>query len=640
MQSGSRLRFWLLCIAVFMLVSTLVRLGLAGWIAVEGHSVASLMRALPVGVIYDLSMGLTLGLPFLAGLYLLGFLWRRAPGRWLAHLMLLAFCGVLIFSAVAEFFFWNEFSSRFNGIAVSYLIFPREVIGNIGESFNLSLYLPLVGIAALALYWLLRRRMATGLATRPTRKEAIAVLAGSPALAAVLAVALYTSPYEPSRDREVNEVAQNGIFSLFRAFLTNDNRYDGHYAGMPEAEALPLLKSVVAQDNTRFLVPEDTRSLMRHVDNGTSPQKLNIVLVINESYGSTYIDSLDNRHGESISPNIDRIAKDGLLFTNVYATGDRTVRGLEALLTSFAPIPGISTARRNGSEEMNSMPFLLHKIGYRSAFLYAGDKRFDNMGHFWSTIGFDDVWDQRDFSETGFSTIWGYADEYLYKEGAKRLDQMTANGQPAFLAMLTVSNHRPYTYPEGRISKDPAQKRKTNSATYADWAYGDFIDSVRNKPWFDNTVFVFIGDHGPKINGAAHVPIDGFRVPLLFYSPKHIAPARNPTLGSSLDMGPTLLGLLGISYDSPFFGIDLRHVPPGGGRIAMAHNFSVAFGTKNQLIVLEPNRTLRAYSFTPGPNPPVWQNEPDPYVAKLAVAETQTAHRMFYNHQYHDLSKE
>jgi phosphoglycerol transferase MdoB-like AlkP superfamily enzyme len=640
MQSGSRLRFWLLCIAVFMLVSTLVRLGLAGWIAVEGHSVASLMRALPVGVFHDLSMGLTLGLPFLAGLYLLGFIWRRAPGRWLAHLLLLVFCGVLIFSAVAEFFFWNEFSSRFNGIAVSYLIFPREVIGNIGESFNLSLYLPLVGIAALAVYWLLRRRMTTALKTRPSWKETIAVLAGSPALAAILAVALYTSPYEPSRDREINEVAQNGIFSLFRAFLTNDNRYDGHYAGMPEAEALPLLRSIVAQDNTRFLVPEETRSLMRHVDNGVSPQKLNIVLVINESYGSTYIDSLDNRHGESISPNIDRIAKDGLLFTNVYATGDRTVRGLEALLTSFAPIPGISTARRNGSEGMNSLPFLLHKVGYRSAFLYAGDNRFDNMGHFWSTTGFDDVWDQRDFSETGFSTVWGYADEYLYKEGAKRLDQMTASGQPAFLAMLTVSNHRPYTYPEGRIAKDPAQKRKTNSATYADWAYGNFIDSVRNKPWFDNTVFVFIGDHGPKINGAAHVPIDGFRVPLLFYSPKHIVPARNPTLGSSLDMAPTLLGLLGISYDSPFFGIDLRHVPPGGGRIAMAHNFSVAFGTKNQLVVLEPNRTMRAYSFTPGPTPPVWQNEPDPDVAKLAIAETQTAHRMFYNHQYHDLSKE
>src|SRR3546814_7838310 len=104
-------------------------------------------------------------------------------------------------------------------------------------------------------------------------------------------------------------------------------------------------------------------------------------------------------------------------------------------------------------------------------------------------------------------------------------------------------------------------------------------------------LYVCIGDHGPKINGAAHVPVDGFRVPLLFYSPKHIQPARNPTLGSSLDMAPTLLGLLGISFDSPFFGIDLRRVPPGGGRIAMAHNFSVAFGTRNQLVVLEPNNS-------------------------------------------------
>lgn len=641
MKSSARFRFWLLCIGVFVLVSGLVRLGLAGWIATEGHSVSGLAGAVAVGVLHDLCMGLALGLPFLIGLYLLGFVWRRATGRWLAHLLLLLFCGVLVFSSVAEFFFWNEFSSRFNGIAVNYLIFPREVIGNIGESFNLPLYLPMVAVIALGLYWLLRRRFVAALAFRPSRKEIFWVLLGSPALALVVALALDASPIAPSRDREINEVAQNGMFSMVRAFLTNDAQYDGMYAGMPEAEALPLLRSIVAQDNTTFLAPDTTRSLMRHVDNGQSPKKLNIVLVINESYGSTYIDSLDNTwRGESISPNIDRIAKDGLLFTNVYATGDRTVRGLEALLTSFAPIPGISTARRNGSEGMNSVPFLLHKIGYRSAFLYAGDALFDNMGHFWSSIGFDNVWDQGDFTETGFSTAWGYADEYLYKEASKRLDQMTAGGQPAFLAMLTVSNHRPYTYPQGRIEKNPKQKRKTNAATYADWAFGNFIDSARGKPWFDDTVFVFIGDHGPKINGAAHVPVDGFRVPLLFYSPKHIPPARNPTLGSSLDMAPTLLGLLGISFDSPFFGIDLRRVPPGGGRIAMAHNFSVAFGTKNQLVVLEPNNSIKGYSFEPGPKPPVWEKEPDPFVTRLGIAETQTAHRMFYGHEYHDLSKE
>ncbi|WP_298723301.1 LTA synthase family protein [uncultured Ferrovibrio sp.] len=640
MRLPNRFSFWLLCIVVFVVISTLVRLGLATWIAVEGHSVRGLLITVVVGIFHDASMGLALGLPFLVGLYLLKFAWQRRTGRWLAHAILFAFSSVLIFSAGAEFLFWNEFSSRFNGIAVNYLIFPREVIGNIGESFNLGLYLPMAALIALVLYWSLRRRLDAALAARLSPAELIGVASSAPILAIIAALSLYWAPFGPSRDREINEVAQNGLFSMVRAFLTNDSEYDGQYAGMDETAAIPLLRGMVAQDNTVFLTPKGSRSLMRHVDNGQKLKNLNIVLVINESYGSTYIDSLDNKRGESISPNIDRLAKDGLLFTNVYATGDRTVRGLEALLTSFAPIPGISTARRSGSEGMNSVPLLLRQFGYRSAFLYAGDGRFDNMGHFWETIGFDNVWDERDFSEKGFKTIWGYADEYLYKEATARLDQMTKDGQPAFLAMLTVSNHRPYTYPEGRISKDPNAKTRTNAATYADWAFGNFVDNARGKPWFDNTVFVFIGDHGPKINGSAHVPVDGFRVPLLFYAPKHIVAARDGTLGSSLDMAPTLMGLLGISFDSPFFGIDLRRVPPGGGRMTMAHNFSVAFGTQNKLVVLEPNRTVRGYTFQPGPAPPRWQKEPDPEVMQLGIAQTQTAHRMFYARQYHDLSEQ
>ncbi|MBS4047908.1 MAG: sulfatase-like hydrolase/transferase [Alphaproteobacteria bacterium] len=638
MRLPSRFSFWLTCIAVFVGVSSCVRIGLAIWISADGHSTGPLLGAIAVGLLHDASMGVALGLPFLAGIYALSFLWRRKYGRWIGHIMLLVFSGVLVFSSMAEFFFWNEFSGRFNGIAVNYLIFPREVIGNIGESFNLALYMPIAGVAALALYLALFRRLEAALLARHSPSELIFSIASIPVLAGIAALSLHLAPFAPSRDREINEVAQNGMFSMAKAFLTNDSQYDGQYAGMDEAGAIKLLRGVVAQNNTTFLASVTERSLLRHVDNGRIPKKLNVVLVINESFGSTYIDSLDNRRGESISPNIDRLAKDGLLFTNVYATGDRTVRGLEALLTSFAPIPGISTARRNGSEGMNSMPYLLRQFGYQSAFLYAGDGRFDNMGHFWETTGFDNVWDERDFTEKGFKTIWGYADEYLYKEASNRLDQMTSDGRPAFLAMLTVSNHRPYTYPEGRIAKDPNAKTRTNAATYADWAFGNFVDSARGKPWFDNTVFIFIGDHGPKVNGSAHVPVDGFRVPLLFYSPRHIAAARDGTLGSSLDMAPTLMGLLGISFESPFFGVDLRRVPEGGGRIAMAHNFSVAFGTEGKLVVLEPNRTVRGYTFEPGPTQPQWQKWVDPQVMDLGIAQTQTAHRMFYGHQYHELS--
>lgn len=632
----SRFRFWLTCLAVFMAIASATRIGLAGWVAwLDPRTLPELMLALGFGVINDAAMAVVLGLPFILGLYVLRrpLAWRT--GRWGAHGLFLALLAALVFGAAAEFFYWNEFNGRLAGIAVNYLIFPREVIGNIRESFDIRLTLPPIILAAGLLYLVLRRRLNGALlAPLPPGERWRGLGLAMGALALTLPV-LYFGPLQASLNREINEVAKNGLFSLFHAFLTNDAHYDGVYPGMAEAEALPLVRATVAQDNARFLDPPDRRSLRRAVDNGTDAKKLNIVLVINESFGSIFVDSLDNPLPERISPQIDRLARDGLFFTSIYSTGDRTVRGLESLLTSFTPIPGISTARRAGSEGMHSLPALLKTFGYRSTFLYGGRAVFDNMGYYWSTIGFDRVLEQKHIAEPGFTTAWGVADEYLYTEALKRMDEQAKPNEPAFLAMLTVSNHRPYTYPIGRIDNDPLRKRRENAASYADWAFGDFIERARGRAWFDDTVFIFIGDHGPKVNGAAQVPVEGFRVPLLYYAPKHIKPARHDTVGSSMDMGPTLMGLLGLSHESSVFGVDLRRVPPGGGRFAMAHNFSVAWGTAGQVAVLEPNGAIKGYRVIEGGRALERVASPDPGVARGAIAVTQTAHRMFYGREYH-----
>jgi phosphoglycerol transferase MdoB-like AlkP superfamily enzyme len=639
--ASPRRRLWTATVLIVMALASATRLGLAVWIAVAGEPghLGELALAMLAGLPIDAAVAVTVTLPFLLGLLALRAPLRRRWFAWFGHLATLGACCALIFTVAAEFFFWNEFDSRFNGIAVSYLIFPREVIGNIRESFNLTLYLPIVLAIGAAVYLVVRGRLKAALSEPYRPGETRGMLAvGAVALLAAVPV-LHFGPLAIGHDREVLQITDNGIRSLFAAFLTNDAEYDGLYATVPEAAALPLLHDAVRQDNTTFLRPENQRSLLRHVDNGSAPKKLNIVLAIEESFGSTFFDGLDNNRPFPISPELTKLAEGGLLFTNIYATGDRTVRGLESLLTSFTPIPGISTARRAGSEGMNSLPFLLKSFGYRSEFLYGGRAVFDNMGHFWSSIGFDPVWDQGDIAEPGFTTIWGAADEFLFGEALRRLDRETRDGQPVFLSLLTVSNHRPYTFPETSVQRDPAKTPGENSARYAAWAFADFVERARSHPWFDDTVFIFIGDHGPRIYGAAEVPVQGFRVPLLYYSPKHIASGRDDTLGSSLDMMPTLLGLLGFSYDSPFFGVDLRRVPTGEGRIAMAHNFAVAFGRHGHLAVLGPQRDINGYDFVPGPDKAVHQPAADPATAAEAVAITQSAHRMFYNREYHELAR-
>jgi len=630
--------FWLLCIAVFVAVMGVERIGVLVWSAVaETGFQPTAFLAWPYGVLDDAAMALVLGAPFHGGLFLLGPLWRRKWARALAHLVFAGFLIGLVFTTVSQLFFWNEFDSRFNSIAVNYLIFPREVVGNLRESFNLGLYLPLVALAGLLMYWPLRRPLATALAADygGLRWRGMGVAA---AIFAGGLLVTYTLPANVFGERAINEAAKNSIHSLLRAALTNDEDYAGLYHTLPRIEATRLARELVAQDNTRFLAPESVQGVHRHVDNGASPRKLNVVLVLEESFGSLYVDDLDSKYQEKISPHLLRVAKDGLFFTNIYATGNRTVRGLEAILTSFPPIPGIATTRRDGSEGMNSLPLMLRKFGYTTAFLYGGRPIFDNMGPYWSGIGFEQVWGQSDIAEPGFTTIWGVADEFLFTEGLKRMDALTASGKPVLLSLLTVSNHRPYTYPEGRIDKDPARKRRENSATYADWSFGNFIDRAKDKPWFKDTVFIFIGDHGPRVYGAAQVPVPSYRVPLLFYSPANIPARRDPTLGSSLDVTPTLLGLLGLSYDSPFFGVDLRRVPAGTGRVAMEHNFAVALGNGRDVAMLLPGRDQKGWSMNIGQNDLKPEPAPDPELLKRAIGLYQTAHELFYRRAYHELS--
>ena len=636
-----RLRLWLLLVGCFVAVQTVDRIALLIWSGATKAGVGlGLAGVFAYGLLEDIGTGLAMGLPFLIGL----ILFRRWLGRKIlavaSHLLLLAMWGALVFNEAAQILFWNEFDSRFNSIAVNYLMFPREVIGNIRESFPLHIFLPIVGVVGAALYLATRRPLARALASPPVageRRATLAIAAVSAGFAAVLFAANLPARYE---NRELAEIAANGLHSLIRAAVTNDEEYDGLYPTLPDEEALALVRAMTRVDSS--VTPPASGApplpaLWRRVENPGPPKKLNVVLVIEESFGSTYVDGLDNSRNESISPRLSALAKDSVFFTNIYATGNRTVRGLEAILTSFPPIPGVSTTRRAGSKGMNSLPFLLRELGYRTGFLYGGLAPFDNMGQFWSTVGFETVWDQRDIRDPGFTTIWGVADEYLFGEALKRMDENAKGDRPFFLGLLTVTNHRPYVYPDGRIDKPSKRKRKENSATYADWAFGDFIERASKHAWFKDTVFIFVGDHGPRISGAASVPVPSYRVPLIFYAPAHLSARRVETLGSSLDVAPTLLGLLGFSYDNPFFGVDLLRIPPDKGRVVMEHNYAIAMGAGGRVAAILPGKKSQGYAMTVGPHDLVPAPSADPDLIRATVAMTQTAHRLFYGGRYHDL---
>ena len=316
---------------------------------------------------------------------------------------------------------------------------------------------------------------------------------------------------------------------------------------------------------------------------------MNIVLISVESLSAEYIGHFGNKLG--LTPELDKLADQGLLFTNLYATGTRTVRGLEALSIGTPPTPGQSIVRRPENAGLENIGEELKENGWKPYWIYGGYGFFDNMNAFFAANGYTVV-DRTDMDAEALpihaENIWGIADEDLYSLAIARLDREHARGNRFYAHIMTTSNHRPYTFPENRI--DLPQKRRESAVKYTDWAIGDFIRRSAAKPWFDNTLFIIVADHTAKAAGKTDLPPSRYHIPMIWYAPRLIEPGVMARLMSQIDVGPTLLGWLGLSYTSGFFGYDIFHLEAGRERAFISTYQKLGYLKGNRLVVLDVNR--------------------------------------------------
>jgi phosphoglycerol transferase MdoB-like AlkP superfamily enzyme len=547
-----------------------------------------LFPALGVGFLFDVVMGLLLAAPFALFLLVTPSRWfAAAPLRIAVSTVFFAHLIALFYLAASEIVFFEEFTTRFNFVAVDYLIYPKEVFVNIRDSYPVGWVLAADLVLSAALFLFIRRALGDALAAPALARRRWQVGGAYAALLALGAAGLDINLGQVSDNRVVNELAGNGVYSFLHALVTNEVKYDGLYAHVDNRLAFERARRLIATDRSRYLNPDDPYSLDRAVSARGSPKPMNVVLVLEESLGSLFVGSL-HPEGPSVMQSFDRLARDGLLFTRIYATGNRTVRGIEATLTSLPPMPGRSVVKRDSGRGLFTLPSVLKDKGYQTAFFYGGYSYFDNIQSFALANGFERVVDQSDFKKISFTTVWGVCDEDLFDNTLSELDRMHADGKPFFATVLTVSNHPPYTFPKGRVAEDPAfvQKRE-NAMRYADYAIGKFMRDAREHAFFENTLFVFLGDHGARMHGKQEIPLASYEVPVLFYSPKLIPQGRRvDTLGSQMDVAPTILGILQFDYRSRFFGRDLLNSPPGKNRALMTHNRDIALLRGDKLAVL------------------------------------------------------
>ena len=422
--------------------------------------------------------------------------------------------GLLLSIILAEWLFFDEFRTRFNYIAFEYLVYPTEVCCNIWESYQTGKIITVVVLLGVVLYAVLRERYLSRIqdAMPASRRWSIVAMTFCVTLAL-----FFTTPMtaaQVTRSRTANECACNGIYSFVYYAWTCRFDFEEFYKTTSESDAVVRSRAAVESPDSRF-IENSPHPLDRIVTTGRPQRDVNVVLILEESLGSDFIGALGDKRG--LSPEFDKLCEQGLLFNNWYATGNRTARALEAVTTAMPPLPTESILKRDHSTNVFTLAHILAERGYERLFATGGRGMFDGVKSFMTANGFNHFVEQSDYLDPVFVNAWGVSDEDMFHRAVEELDKFHQTGKPFFATLLTVSNHRPFTYPAGRI--DSEEQTRENAVRYSDWAIGDFFKRVREKEFYKNTIFIVMGDHGARVYGSQLFPVKSYRVPVLVIDP-------------------------------------------------------------------------------------------------------------------------
>ena len=506
---------------------------------------------------------------------------------WFA-LFVVFYVGAIVFNGLSEYFFWNEFGVRYNFIAVDYLVYTNEVVGNIMESYPvIPMTLGIVVVTLLVTWYFFRSELVQTECLKGWRWKAVIGPAYVAALFAAIGLLNFNTRFQDSDNVYVNELQANGLYKFYDAFVKNTLDYEQFYLTRPEAEAEAFVHGVY----------QSTGDNLHAVRAEGEEIRRNIVLITMESMSASYMERFGNT--ERITPALDSLYKLGLAFDRVYATGNRTVRGLEAVTLSLPPCPGQSIIKRPNNAGMHSTGALLRDKGYNVTYFYGGNSYFDNMETFFSGNGYDIV-DQKSYSpeEITFANIWGVCDEDAYRKVIRTLNEQSGDGKPFFAHVMTVSNHRPFTYPAGKIRIPNDSKSRAGGVLYTDYALGQFLAEASKQPWFENTVFLITADHCASSAGRTEIPLHKYHIPALIFAPGFVAPREVGGIVSQIDLMPTLLSLLNMNYDSHFYGRSIFD-PGYVNRAFIATYQDLGYLEGDTFTILSPVRRYEQYRVAP-----------------------------------------
>lgn len=578
-----------------LVIFTLSRAGLVLWQADRVSAVASWQEIMLHGLRVD---SIQIGLLWLPPVLLLPFLanakfwrqWCRVSYFW----VVLCTSAVILLELSTPGFI-GEYDSRPNRLFVEYLKYPHEVLPMLWGGFRIHVIVGTIGtlLATLAMAWFMRPWL-----KQEQRWSTRATLLSWPIIFLLVALVVRgTISHRPANpamfarttDSMVNSLILDSSWSLIHAVysLKHENRSSEMYGTLPEAEIYKLVKETRIRFDAGFDAASNSElSTFATLTPSRQREKpLNLVIILEESLGATFVKSLG---GTPVTPNLEKLKEQGWWFEQMYATGTRSVRGIEAVVTGFQPTPAQSVVKLSLSQRnFFTIASLLEQQGYSTEFIYGGESHFDNMVGFFMGNGFQREQDQESYVNPAFVGSWGVSDEDLFNKAHEEISASHASGKPFFTLVFTSSNHAPFEFPDGRITlHDPIKATDNNAVKYADYALGQFFAKAQQSDYWKDTLFIVVADHDIRVHGHDMVPIEHFHIPALILG-ADIEPRRIKTVASQIDLPVTALSLMGIKAQHPMTGRDLsREGADAKGRAMMQFENNFAWMEGDQVVVL------------------------------------------------------
>lgn len=592
------LKFWLAGLAIL----TLSRLGLMAWLWPRVAAADGIWPIIVGGLRFDVVMLAMLSVPVaVLAPWLEQQRWARRAATWWYGGALV----VLVFFEAMTPGFIAEYDVRPNRLVIEYLGHPREVAGMLWQGFG-GVVAAVLALSALAI-WAVQRWLRATPAGRPRPWWWRATVSMVLLAAMVLGIrgTLQHRPINPatvafSQDTLLNTLPLNSLYAVTHAAyrLKDERSASALYGKLPEADIVAEVRAVAGlapSETGTDQVPTAHRQ-QAHPMSHWRPRHL--VIIVEESLGAQFVGHLQ---GRGLTPALDALAAQGWAFSQAYATGTRSARGLEAIVAGFLPTPAEAVLKLPRAQgDFFTLASALGQAGYVSRFVYGGEAHFDNMKGFFLANGFNEVIDRPRFRDPAFVGSWGASDEDLFAE-IDRVLRAADGGPPTFTVGFTVSHHTPWDYPAGRIAVEGEPATQDNAIRYADWALGRFFAQARQAPYWQDTLFLVIADHDARVGGASLIPVQHFRIPAVIVG-AGIAPRRDDRIVSQVDFAPTLLSLLGVSLSHPMLGHDLTQ-PASGGRAMLQYgdNFGwltpAAAADAQALVVLAPGQGIRQFAY-------------------------------------------